>query len=589
MAIDQAPARAADTATIARASALYVNFGNGLTLRNGVAASLTGATYGTGMIRSAGTNLLGSVLPFAGANVTENKLPTGLTWQGTSSPKVLKSVSAEGLVFTGSTTTASPSSFGGIRTSIDVAQPGQTVLLSLRSNIGGLTGDPNASIVAFLFRESDQTSTMAVRVHNVQEPVNGVSIIRMKAPNTGTEGFQLVLSTQAGKPGPGQSASIGLAQLLVLNEPAAAPTIGSRYATPSYFAKTSAASNLLLAPRAAAGIYFLIVRTAEFGWGAETVSLSDAQSTIDIKSVFGVAVNMTIREVYVIAQSAWQPGWMDILSPTPDWTNVRYMNIDGSVGSSRPLSPAALSRMSGMPAGLSALASDLNRNLPTLGAPDVANAVAFNALRLSHQAFEADTTHYVADSPTSIGIHSELWPANSVAFDRDEWISFWTRTATPILDAPGNGEVTIFQYRYVNNVSGDSSALAPELSLAQLTGDRFALRIRTDRGLPVLSGSSTPAGIYSVEVPPVAYRPGQWNAIVVRVRFSNTGGGYVAFWCNGVKLFDQAVGVGYNRNIGPRLHYGVYKYSAYANRTEFQHMENGARSLASRVASPLPI
>jgi hypothetical protein len=587
--LDQAAASAAPPSAIVNASALYVDFTSGQARRFGQTASLTGAAYGDGVIRAQGTNLLRGILPFAGMSVAANRLPDGLVWQGVTAPKRLIGASRDGIGFGGRTTAASPDSFGGIRTSFDVVSPGQTVLLGFRPGITSLNGDPNASITACLIRISDQRATTPVRAHNAQEPNDLRSIIRLKAPPGGTGGYQLVISTQAGAATVGQSANFYLSQLVVLNEPMAHPIIGSRYTMPDYFAETSTARNLLLAPRAEAGTYYLVIRTDEFGWGAESVQLSGTSAAVDFKAVFGIPANMTVRELYVIAQDKWQKGWMDVLSPTTTWTSARYMNIDGLFSKSRPASPSILSRMSGMPAALSAIASDPGRNLPTLGAPDAPNAVTFNPDRLSHQAFEADKTHYIGDGATSAGIHSELWPAESVAYDRDEWISFWTRTDTPILDPPGNGEATIFQYRYINNATGDSSTLAPDLSLAQLTGNRFQLRYRTDHGTPVLTGSGEATGVTTVALTPVNYSPGDWHAVVVRVRFSKSGGGYLGFWFDGQKIFDQAAAVGYNRNIGPRLHYGTYKYSNYRNRTEFQHMEHGSRSLASRITSPLPV
>lgn len=587
--LDKTAAAAAAQPEVSAVSALYVDFARGTASKLGVAASLASVATGNGVVRPNLTNKLAAILPLTGASVSQNKLPTGLVWHSETTVKTLLAVTQDKVSIRARTTASSPLYFGGFRTANDVVQPGQTVLLSFNADIRNVTGDSNSSIRVFLLRVSDQKATLGVRAYNAQETENLLSVIRLKAPAGGSSGYRLVFTVEAGASKAGQQLDFDISNLMLIPDPAIEPTIGSRYALPSKFRDSVSSANVVLSPKTAAGIYYVIYRTTEFGWGAESVTLKSTTDTVNISSLLGASVNVTIQELYVIAQGKWKTGWMDKLSPTTKWYPARYLNMGGDRSKARPESPNRLSRMTGMPAALSAVAAEGNGSIPNLAVPAVTWAASYNPNRLSHHAFEADTAKYINDTMDTGGVRSELLPGESVPFEQDEWISFWTRTATPIRDTVTSRHSVLFQYRYVNNATGDSSRLSPEVAFEQLTQNRFRLRYRSDNGVAVLSGDSSASGITTVAVDPVFYQPGKWNAIVVRVRFSKTGGGHIGFWCNGKKLIDQDAAVGYKRDVGPRLHYGSYKFSDYAHRVEFQHMEYGTRDLSSRITSPLPV
>lgn len=574
---------------ILNAAALHVDLVAKTAKKLGVATSYSGAVSGDGTVRPALTNLFGPILPFAGTSVSGNKLPAGMSWHSEATPKSLVSATADKLVFRAKTTTALPDYFGGVRTAVDVVQPGQTVLLSFRADLSELTGNVNASIRVFLLRISDQKSTVGVRAYNAQETENLQSVIRLKAPTGGSGGYRVVFTVEAGASQAGQQVTVTLGSIVMVPEPAS-PKIGPRYAAPAYFRDSASSQNLVLSPGAPSGDYHVVIRADQFGWAAEAVTLAGTASKVDLKSLFGSTVNLNVREVYVVAKSKWVRGWLDQLSPVMNWLPSRFLNIDNSQSRARPESPNRLSRITGLPAGVSAASSEVNTNIPTMAAPPVTWAVAYNPMRLSHTAFEADTDKYIGDTGGSAGVRSEVFAGESVPFDKDVWISFWTRAQTTLTDPMYDRYAVMFQFRYVNNATGDSSKLSPDLAFEQLPQDRFRLRYRSDHGKPVLAGSSVDnTTITTGSVDPVPYVKGQWASVVVRVRFSRSGGGHLSYWHNGVQKFNAAVPVGYNRNVGPLLHYGSYKFSDSRSRIEFQHMEHGTRDLSSRIASPLAI
>jgi hypothetical protein len=587
---DRAVAAVSDApVAVVSAAALYVDFDAKVAKVFGVAKAFSAVVSGDGTVRPGLTNRFAPILPFTGASVAANRLPSGLAWHSEKIPKKLLVATSDKISYRGTTISAAPGFFGGVRTVSDVVAPGQSVLLSFKSDISNVSGNANVSIRVFLLRMNDQKSTLGVRAYNAQETPNVPNIVRLTAPSGGSGGYRLVFTAEAGSLAINQQATIDISEIVLVTVPTSLPTIGARYAAPTYFRDSVSSATAVFSPQAPAGEYHVLFRTDEFGWGAETLTIGGTSSTVELKRLLGSAVNMRIREFYLIAKSKWQKGWLDKVSPNTSWIPARFMNVDNSRSLSRPESPNRLSRMTGMPAALSAISTEGNGNVPSLAAPAATWAVSFNPNRLSHHAFSADKDKYIGDTSDNGAVRSELLPGESVPFETDVWISFWTRALTTLSDPMYDRSAVMFQYRYVKNATGDSSSLSPDLAFEQFTNNRFRLRYRTDGGTPVLSGSTTPAGITTVESAPIDYKVGQWYSVVVRARFSKTGGGRIGLWVDGQTLIDQDAAVGYNRNVGPSLHYGSYKFSDYPSRIEFQHMEHGTRNLSRRIASPLAL
>lgn len=584
----QESAAAAVDATVTNASAIYVNFDTRKASAYGVAKTIGTLVSGDGNVSPGGRNLMAPMLPFSGGNVAANTLPTGLEWHGSSAPKTLLSYTADSVRYLGKTT-ASTHYFGGVRTKQDVVAQGQSVLVSFNADFVTLKGNPNASLLVQLLRTNDSRATLYERAYNAQEDAGTQCIVRMQAPTGGTGGYRVVFMGSAGSSAAAQEATIDISNISIIPEPAA-PTVGIRYAVPPYSRTTMPVKNLLLKPAAPAGEYYVLVRTDEFGWGAENVMLTGTSDQIDVKNLFGSTVDITVREAIVIAASKWTTGWMGRVS-TAAWTPLRYMNIDNTASLSRVESPNRLARATGLVTTSSTVAPEADNTYPltNLGAPPETWAASFDASRRSYMAFSTDTAKFIGETTTPSGARSEISFRKSVEFDQHVWTSFWVRPLTTLTDPTDPHKAIFMQFRYTKNATGDSSALGPDLAISQWTNNRLLLEYRTDNGTAVLSGQATPAGISTVQLGPWPYTPGVWNRMVLHTVFSNSGGGYLGFWLNGTKIIDKAVKMGYKRNVGPKLRFGSYKFSESPSKIEIQHLEHGTRDLTSRITRPLPV
>ena len=590
----------ADTAlTLSQVAALHVNLETSEARTATGPVRFTDAASGSSMVRPAARNLLGAMLPFRGGSLGKNQLPAGLEWHGHAAKTTLLALSDNRFVYQGETTALSANFYGGVRTTAEVVAPGQTVLLSFKADMSAIVGDVNASIRVSLMRLGDDTAgveqlaTFAPRVYNAQESQGALCTARLTAPSGGSRGYRLVINVQAAAYKGGQRCTIEISSLMLVSQPQSTPTIGQRYAIPAYAQQSVPASNLILRPAAPAGRYHVVYRTAEFGWAAETVTLDGPSGVVDFSRMLGATANVTVREAYVVPSAKWTRGWMNQLAPVTKWTPVRYMEIGGLAATSRPESPNRLSRMTGLVAGLSAVGSDTGGVSPALSAPAETWAVSYNPDRLSHQAFVADKGWYLGDVRNSTAVRSEIAAGSSVAFDRPIWTSFSVRTPSTLTDTAEDRYAVILQYRYVRAALGDTSQLSPDLAFEQHPNNIFRLRYRSDNGIPVMADNARNAalsgGVATGSAAEFSYVPGTWYSVVLRSTFSARGGGSLAFWLDGVKLFDRAVPLGYSRPTGPQLRYGCYKYSDSASTIEYQHMEHGERDLSSRIEAPLPI
>lgn len=571
---------------VIKASAVYVNFQTRVASSYGVSKTIGTLVSGDGLMSPGGTNMMGPFLPFHAGDPATNTVPIGLEWHGSSVPKTLVSYTGDSIRYTGKTT-ASTQYLGGVRTQTGVVAPGQSVLLSFNADFVSLTGDPNASILVQLLR-SDGT-TLYQRAYNAQEEAGMRCIVRLVAPPGGTEKYRIVFMALAGSAAANQSATIDISNISVIAEPAV-PRIGIRYAAPKYSRTTVPVKNLLVKPAVAAGEYYLLVRTDEFGWASESVMVSSTATQIDVKTVLGATADVTVRELLFIARSRWTSGWMSSLSPTA-WTPLLFMNINNTAGQSRVESPNRIGRATGLVTTSSGPAPEDDNAYPlaTLDAPPIESA-AFDSNRLSYLSFTTDKGVYIGELPSEpVPSRSEIGFRKSVGFGQHVWTAFSVRAMTTLSDSSAARKALLMQFRYVRNKTGDSSQLGPDLAFEQLTNNRFVLHYRTDNGVPVLAGKSTPAGITTVELGPWPYVPGEWHRVVLHTVFSDTGGGYLGFWLDGTQIIDKPVAMGYRRNIAPKLRIGSYKFSDFPSQVEFQNIETGTRDLTSRITRPLPV
>lgn len=516
-----------------------------------------------------------------------NRLPTGVEWHGSSSPKTLVALGPDSITWRGQ----NPDSryFGGIRTSFVVAQPGETVILSMRASIASVQGAPGAALRASLLRTSDGRSTLLERTTTHLETDEVATVIKLRAPTGGTGGFRLALTGEAGSTSFGQSATFSVRDLGIFTAGGSTSSL-TRYSAPPYVRSTWDAGTASLTHSAPPGRYQLLLRTAEAGWFGLPIDIRTGQTAMALNDVLEDDERFTLMELMMIPDDQWTDGWLGSLAATGAWKPVRYMELSGASGSPRPESISRLSRASGRTGATSVLRDDPTDSFtPSLDAPSETWACSYNTERRSYMRFETNQKKYVGETTDPSGVRSEMHYLESLDFNTDYWFSFCFRTTSALQDSLDSRRNILFQVRYTKNSVGDTSALSPEFALEQMIGNRFSAVARTDGGRAVLSGAGTPDGITTrtseIWSAPVA----RWQRVVVRLNSSPSGGGAVRAWLDGNEISGLAGAVGYRRNSGPKVRYGSYKFSDSPGRVEFQNFEFGREDLSSRVDRPLPI
>lgn len=580
-------ASAADaTEPIAR-SYIYVNLNSGTATRRGQTVPLADVVGGNRQTGSEVENIARAMLPFTGASTSQNRLPNGLEWHGSSSPKTLRAAEPHALSWRGQNT--SSRYMGGIRTAFDVAAAGETVLVSLQAALSDVSGAPPASLRISLLRVSDSRSTLLERVTTHLEGDGLPTLASLTAPTGGSGGYRLVFTAEAGTTEPGQSATVTVRNLTIIR-PSTPGFLGPRYVVPPYSATGWQRGTLVVKHGAPAQNYYLILKTAEAGWLGVPFTVQQGQTEVNVSALLGVNTRLTVQEILMIAAQRWTPGWMSRLAGAGTWLPIRFMELNSAYGSPRPESYSRMSRATGTVGAASvAQGADQPTSLPSLDAPAETWAASVNRDTWSHVRFQTNQRKYIRETTEPSGVRSELHFSRSLAFGPTYWLSFWFRTTTEVLDTVDSRKNIIFQLRYTKNPTGDSSALGPEFSLEQLPGKRFALVFRSDGGRPVLSGAGAPAGISTTTLGPWAANKGSWQRLVASVQLSKQGAGSVQAWLNGSRLAGPAGPIGYSRQDGPKVRFGSYKFSDYPANVEFQNFEFGETDLSSRVALPLPI
>jgi|GEM_PF-2900198 len=573
---------------VASAAFMYCNLGTGEVIRRGVAVTRSQYVVGAGQIGPRLPNKLQSVLPFTGADIRSNTLPQGLDWHGSTAPKTLLAADGGGIRWRGRNTTSRYS--GGVRTRLEVAAPGESILVSFKARMTDVVGHREAALMISLLRTTDSTSTTLERVYTARDQSFERCVVRLTAPPGGTSGWKLVFTGEAGDGAPDQQATFEIRDLMVTSGGASSPWLGERYAAPPYAPTEYVGGDIVVDPKLAASEFYLVARTIDFGWIGVPVEVNAQSPKISFSEVFGPDACLTVAEFYLVARSRWQAGWISKLAGASTWLPLRYTNIDGIAGKSRPESQARLSRASGMVAGHSIPAGTTARSMtPSLDAPPETWAASFDSSRWSYVSFRVDKAPFIGETTVPAGVRSELHVPNCLDYDRPYWFSFAFRVNTTVHDGVYSRKVVLFQTRYTKNASADSSALGPELALEQLPGDRFAVSYRTDDGVPVLAGSGTPAGITTRTLGPWYAPRGRWQNLVIRANYSRSGGGELGVWLNGETLINAPVPLGYNRANGPKVRFGAYKFSDYPATTEFQNFEFGPKELSGRILRPLAV
>lgn len=177
---------------------------------------------------------------------------------------------------------------------------------------------------------------------------------------------------------------------------------------------------------------------------------------------------------------------------------------------------------------------------------------------------------------------AEVLSNRSYPYSTDIWTSFAFKTDAMLSDPNGYGII----WQWLDTAAaGDLIALGPSLSL----------QLRQNGQLGLFTASTSDPNPSTM--PAVALRwlgrfnVGQWNRVVMRTQFSQSGGGKLGFWLNGVEQYAfQDTPVGYNKPSGVQPHYGFY--GGQSNSTiiiDRANVEFGTQDLSSRITNPLPV
>ncbi|MFT4050802.1 MAG: heparin lyase I family protein [Microbacterium sp.] len=573
--------------TVLAATTLYADLDAGTAMRKGTAVTLSDYVSGELACGLERLNILSPSLPLASGSITKNTLPLGWEWHSSTSPKTLLDWTEDGITWRG--TNAASRYFGGIRTTQEVAAPGESVRVSFKARIFDIDGHAHPTIRVCLLRTTDSKGTLLERAYTSRETALNTCVVELTAPTGGDRGYRLVFTGEAGNSTLDQSASIEVTDVMVVPTTTAG-LVGPWLNVPTYSQTGPSGGDLVIFPDADPGNYYLIVRTDEVGWIGIPVEHTSRSASLSVSELLGTDAYATIREFYFIAQSSWKTGWMGRVTGGCSWHPLRYMNIDGLAATSRPESPSQIARATGLVAASSVYSGETNTaTVPSLDASTDTWAAAYDSNRWSYLCFKTDENLYIGETTTPAGVRSEIHLSNSLDYDVPYWFSFWFRANTTVTGTSSNNKMIMFQLRYTKNATGDSSALGPEFALEQLKDGQFCVNYRTDDGVAVLSGSSTPAGITTRELGPWEAAAGQWQRLVARTTFSASGGGNLGVWLDGNTLIDTDTPLGYNRLAGPKPRFGSYKFSDSAGAVEIQNFEFGTSSLESRIAHPMPV
>lgn len=512
-------------------------------------------------------NLLAGLLPFAGYNVGTNTLPTGLgvrVSNGTAL-KTLNAASDDALDITFNS--AVGFNFCGGFVFFGYTPTVQTYLLSFTVELISTTSTGAPQVNVHLFDTVADTDTQVIATFYVPDPGPQRVVVRVPVTNV-NQRFEVTVND-------GQdidyAARFIFTDFMLVPESTAFPKYGDILRIPPYGRESTTASDITLnIPDNFAGDHMVLVKTVERGWIAERGTLAAGSNSL--AAVFSGA-SFTAEEIVAIPATVWQTGDLDVICE-PAYESVRYHD-DGTYF--YPQSPGDASTM---------LAEAITPNLGIYGT-DLPYASAMGIDRTTLHRFEArnnDRTS-VDNAQGKTNERCEMGSGINIPFNTDLWISFWVNAG---FVAPASFAI-LMQIHYSNDV-GDTSGLSPDFSFGPGFGQGMQVVRRTDGGVPVLSGSGTPPGITTVTAASVPYEPGKWHRAVFQIQVSDVGGGYLGFWWDGVQILNSAAALGYNRDNGPVLRYGIYRsHSVDPLVAKFQHLEISTASLASRITAPLPI
>ncbi|HOY80589.1 MAG TPA: heparin lyase I family protein [Rhodoglobus sp.] len=519
------------------------------------------------VVTPAATNLLASILPFAGSTLgtlgSGGVLPTGLVRSNNSAVKVLHAIDGDSFDMS-YTTQAGSQSCGGFY--IDVAPPA--------------AGDYLLSFVADC--PSSNTETMQILVRSYH-PVNGFGtyntmvyiseehaarrvVCRVKLASTDERIIVQVYGLVAGDVG--KTARFVMSDFMWVAETDTLPPCGGLLAMPPYSRSTVAASDITInIPTKYAGEHMVVVKTVERGWIAARATLAAGDN--DVSDLFPGAT-ITVEEVVAIRADLWKQGDIDVIIP-PVYSSVGHHWIDASNKYRRCLSD--VSTMLNQP---------ISPRIGTAGT-ELPYANQMGIERASLHRFEVhENDRNQGGTGPGPNDRAEIVHGTSLIPNTDNWISFWTRLSD--LTDPAKF-ANIMQIRYAETSGTD---LSPELSFGPQYGGGIRATCRSDGGTPAASM----AGVTSTNTPFAAYEVGKWHRCVLRVNLSTSGGGSLGFWWDGVQIFNGSIPFGYNRytNEPPEIHHGIYRENSEIPLTlDFQHYEVSTTSLAGRVTAPLPI
>lgn len=558
-------------------AALWVSFAARRALRAGQVTEFAEVAHGDGHVSgSTATSILhtAGVLPFKGAVVASNTFPTGFEVHHYLTVPTLVGWGGDHLDLLLSTNAAYTGSFGGFRTGAVVA-PNATIDVSFDCEIVNLSATTEtADLVIELTHigaDGDGTTTGPQRdMFRLQGNPKRIRT-RITAPSVGTA-YRLAIWVNTSDTTAGQQIRLKVKNLMVNATNTGTCWPGSRWLLPPYAAAV-ATDNTTLTPGVSAGDYYMLMRTVEFGWFIDTVTIASTADSLSLLARIGGDGDARFAEVLLIAVSAWMDGDFDLIDP-PDWKPIKYVN-GATHATSRPQSPATLGRLTGAVEGQG-----------WLQAHPQPYALNWLPTRLRDTRSETHPGDFSIEDVNN-GNHSN----RAEAKDRTEWaygVDFWY-SAWVTFDAPITSQFAIITQMGAARPAGHTSSLSPEFDLRILPGNLLQMKVRSDNGTMVTTGDGDAAGLTVTTFGPWAFSPGAAHHILVRLNFSQTGGGSSDMWLDGVRKVTSTAPLGYARPTGPGIKWGLYNY-ANSDTVKVAHraLEFGNRDLSARATKPIP-
>lgn len=580
---------------IAQAQA-YVNFTTGEASSFGVAQLwsdlVTGVASGApAPVHPAVTNAIGTtgtqVVPFVGGVVGGQTTPTNSylrLYLGKSVP-IVKAVSADSL----SLSFPAPSQatneycswcFGTSDTSGDFIPAGASILVSVDVTWGNLL-KPGAASRPFIYTQminggisSTTTYPETLMTPAITADDTGSRVtFRMEAPATGgpfslrwawacydnTQAFDCTLSNI----------------VVTVQSPKQARTLLDGTPQPYTTSSTAAQGFTVAAPN---GDYAAMVKIND-RWLVQQVTIAGGSLA---SSTLIPAAHGNVTELALFPYTAWVPEFFPGLQGTQQqgmdaasFRNIRFLDTTSSVSSKTQSATRANSPWAWAVGTFQAVAPDRTYCLQS--------SALIGSTRAKILPGDRNRLDITSGNPNE---RAELNYQQQWGFGNAVWLSFWARSHNPVVES---GYYAIIHQ--MQQASDNGATLSPPFSVLLFNKSgvqSVAIDVRTDGGIKQTGSGTT--GVTTTRILDQPITIGEWFRLLVKVTFSNTGGGNVQAWFNGAQVYNSNIGVGYNFPASPTHSTGIYRAASSGPLlVDQQHVLATTTDQSARATKPHPL